>query len=91
MYNKFTLARKFIHYYLTAANGKGHGIHSPFMYSFVRSVLNDRKSYYAYAEIEEVRKRMLKDSTVVEVQDQLLQSAAQAEEWYAFKFRNNLQ
>lgn len=69
MYNKFTLARKFIHYYFTAANGKGHGIHSPFVYTFVRSVLNDTKSYYAYAEIERLRKRMLKDNAVVEVQD----------------------
>lgn len=69
MYNKFTLARKFLHYYLTAANGKGHGIHSPFVYRFVRSVLNDRKPYYAYAEIERLRNQMLQDSTVLEVQD----------------------
>jgi predicted O-methyltransferase YrrM len=69
MYNKFTLARKFIHYYVTAANGKGHGIHSPFIYTFVRSVLNDRKRYYAYAEIEQVRRRLLKDNSVVQVQD----------------------
>jgi predicted O-methyltransferase YrrM len=69
MYNKFTLARKFIHYYLTAANGKGHGIHSPFVYRFVRSVLNDHKRYYAYAEIEQLRSQMLKDSAVLEVQD----------------------
>lgn len=69
MYNKFTLARKFLHYYVTAANGKGHGIHSPFVYTFVQSVLNDNKSYYAYAEVEKLRRRMLKDNSVIEVQD----------------------
>src|SRR5215213_607460 len=69
MYNKFTLARKFIHYYLTAANGRGHGIHSPFIYQFVRNVLNDGKEYYAYDRIEEVRERMLKDHSVIEVED----------------------
>lgn len=69
MYNKFTLARKFIHYYVTAANGKGHGIHSPFVFTFIRSVLNDHKSYYAYSQVEQVRKRMLNDDTVIEVQD----------------------
>ena len=69
MYNKFTFARKFLHYYFTAANGKGHGIHSPFVYTFVRSVLNDSKNYYAYAEVEKVRRRMLKDNSVIEVQD----------------------
>lgn len=69
MYNKLTLARKFINYYLTAANGKGHGIHSPFIYQFVRDVLNDDKQYDAYAQIEAVRRRMLNDDTVIEVED----------------------
>jgi predicted O-methyltransferase YrrM len=69
MYNKLTLARKFIHYYFTAANGKGHGIHSPFIYQFVRNVLNDREQYDAYPRIEEMRKRMLKDATVITVED----------------------
>jgi len=66
VYNKFALARKFISYYLTAANGKGHGIHSPFIYQFVRNVLNDK---YNNAGIEAVRKRMLRDDTVIEVED----------------------
>jgi predicted O-methyltransferase YrrM len=69
VYNKLTLARKFIRYYFTAANGRGHGIHSPFIFALVRDVLNDDKQYDAYHRIESVRKRMLKDHTVIEVED----------------------
>jgi hypothetical protein len=37
----FTLFNYF-KYYFTASNGKGHGVHSPFVYSFIRSVLNNK-------------------------------------------------
>jgi predicted O-methyltransferase YrrM len=69
MYKKLTLARKFLHYYFTAANGRGHGIHSPFIYRFVRDVLNDKKQYEAYASIEKIRTQLLKDDTVIMVED----------------------
>lgn len=69
MYNKFTLAAKYLRYYVTASNGRGHGIHSPFIYRFVREVLRGKKNYYAFAEIEAVRDRMLADDMVIEVED----------------------
>ena len=31
--------------------GKGHGVHSPFAYRFIRSVLRERGSYYASTEL----------------------------------------
>jgi len=30
-------------YYFNASNGKGHGVHSPFVYNFIRSVLNNKE------------------------------------------------
>jgi predicted O-methyltransferase YrrM len=69
MFSKFTLAQKFLHYYSIASNGKGHGIHSPFVYQFIRQVLIDKKKYYAYSQVEEVRKRMLKDHSIITVED----------------------
>jgi predicted O-methyltransferase YrrM len=69
VFNKFTLAQKFLHYYSSASNGKGHGIHSPFVYQFVREILIDKKKYYAYSQVEHVRKRMLKDHSVITVDD----------------------
>ena len=69
MYSKFTLAEKYLLYYLTASNGKGHGIHSPFIFRFVQQVLNDKKEYYGYEEIEEMRDRMKVDDTIITVDD----------------------
>ena len=69
MYTRFQLAKKYLHYYLTASNGKGHGIHSPFVFDFVTKILNDTKSYPAYQPIESLRKKMLGDSTIIEVKD----------------------
>ncbi len=69
MYSSFQLAKKFIHYYLTAENGKGHGIHSPFVFDFVKNVLNDSKFYDCYQIIEPLRKQLLKNNKLIEVED----------------------
>lgn len=69
MYSHFRLAQKYLHYYLTASSGKGHGIHSPFVFDFIRSVLNDEQPYPAYKAVEELRKELKKDGSVLTVQD----------------------
>ena len=69
MYTRFQLARKYLLYYFTASNGKGHGIHSPFVYNFVRHVLNDTTKYDAYDQVELLRGRLLKDNRLLTVED----------------------
>ncbi len=69
MYSKLQLGKKYIQYYLTAANGKGHGIHSPFVFDLVTSVLNDDGHYYCYTTIEQVRAKLLADNTVLTLED----------------------
>lgn len=69
MYSPLRLAGKYLHYYLTAANGKGHGIHSPFVFDFVTKVLNDRYRYPAYDRIEDLRRRLCNDPTLLEIED----------------------
>lgn len=69
MYTRFQLAQKYLHYYLTAANGKGHGIHSPFVFDFIKNILNDKVTYSPYRLIEQKRKVLLKDSGIIEVED----------------------
>lgn len=69
MYSSFQLALKYINYYLTASNGKGHGVHSPFVFDFIEKVLNDKKEYACYSAIESQRNKLLKDDTVIEVED----------------------
>ena len=69
MYNRFQLAKKYLHYYLTASNGKGHGVHSPFVFDFIKNVLNDKKNYECYHSIENLRKELLRDKRVIDVED----------------------
>jgi len=69
MYSRLQLARKYIRYYLTASNGKGHGIHSPFVFDFIKNVLNDGQDYPAFRRIEALRARLVKDGTMLEVED----------------------
>jgi hypothetical protein len=38
----FTLFN-YIKYYFNASNGKGHGVHSPFVFSFITAVLNSKE------------------------------------------------
>ena len=69
MYSVFQLAKKYFRYWLTAQNGKGHGIHSPFVFDFIIHVLNDKKKYDSYLKIESIRKQLLKNDNTIEVED----------------------
>ena len=69
MYSNFQLAKKYLKYYFTASNGKGHGVHSPFVFEFIKFVLNDPKHYEIYDKAEALRKRLLKDEHFIEVED----------------------
>lgn len=61
MYSPFELGIKYLKYYVTASNGKGHGVHSPFVFDFITKVLNDDRQFYDYVYIENVRALMLVD------------------------------
>lgn len=69
MYSRLQIARKYILYYLTAKSGKGHGVHSPFVYDLIRNVLNDRRRPAIWGAIERLRARLLKDGSWLEVED----------------------
>jgi hypothetical protein len=69
VYNHFQLGFKYLRYYLTASNGKGHGTHSPFIFHFINKILNDKKHYPAYDKVESLRSRLLKDGTILMIED----------------------
>lgn len=69
MYSAPVLGWKYFQYYLTAANGKGHGVHSPFVFRFITDVLNDDRQYYAYSIIEPLRTALQNNTTNIEVPD----------------------
>jgi len=69
MFSKIQLAKKYIQYFLRASNGKGHGVHSPFVFDFISKILNDKQSYPCYKTIENIRSELLKNETVLEIED----------------------
>lgn len=69
MYNKFQSTARYLKYYLTASNGRGHGIHSPFVFDFISHVLNDKTIYPEYAEVEKLRNALLKDKSMLTIED----------------------
>jgi len=69
MYSITAITFRYILYCLRSLNGKGHGIHSPFVYDFVENVLNDNRFFYAYHEIEKVRAELLQNNEVLKIED----------------------
>lgn len=69
MYSLQTMALKYCWYYIKASNGKGHGVHSPFVFDFITSVLNDSREFYAYKTIERVRDSLLRNETLLQLRD----------------------
>ncbi len=69
MYSLPQLAFRYLQYRLRASNGRGHGMHSPFVFDFITRVLNDRSHYPAYNEIEALRHRLKQDRQVILVED----------------------
>ena len=52
-----------------SSNGKGHGTHSPFVYSFIKEVLNKQIPADKFDLIEQYRKQLLQDNEMVNVWD----------------------
>jgi predicted O-methyltransferase YrrM len=69
MYSSIQLAIKYLSYYFSASNGKGHGTHSPFVFDFIIHVLNDKTVYSEYARVEAQRRKMLSDKRMLAITD----------------------
>jgi predicted O-methyltransferase YrrM len=70
MYNSFQLAWKFLVYLLTSSNGKGHGVHSPFVFDFIVNVLRGKnEDVQAFKQIEAKRRVFEQSSLVLDVLD----------------------
>ncbi len=69
MHSGIRLGIDYLKYLVTARNGRGHGIHSPFVYDLVRHVFIDKTKYEAYRVPELYRKECLRDHRVLEVED----------------------
>ncbi len=61
------LLRQYIHYFFKRKTA--HGIHSPFVYDFIETVLKDNRYFYAFDEIKAIRNQLYSDSTILNIQD----------------------
>ncbi len=69
MYSTVQLAIKYFNYQLNASNSKGHGVHSPFVFDFIKNVLNDTRHFYNYDAIENVRQQLYTNNDVLTIED----------------------
>jgi predicted O-methyltransferase YrrM len=69
MYNSLQLLSKYIKFHIYASNGKGHGMHSPFVYQFITRILNDSTLYDDYHRVEELREKLHADNTMLTIED----------------------
>jgi len=66
---KLKFAIKFIRYKLFSKHRKGYGVHSPFLYRFVREILYGKQYFYAYDDIAELRYDLLNCNEKINVKD----------------------
>ena len=64
-YSTPTILIKYLYYYWVAANSKGHGIHSPFVYQFIRDTLNAKNALEQVENSAPVVKKILQEIEVV--------------------------
>ncbi len=69
MFSPLQSSLRFLRYYFTARNSKGHGTHSPFIFEFITHVLNDKEQYPEYEKVEALRKKMLADTTILSIDE----------------------
>lgn len=48
----------YLKFWIKAANSKGHGTHSPFVYDFIVNVLNDERVFYSFKELISQRRKL---------------------------------
>jgi predicted O-methyltransferase YrrM len=60
---------RFFRHLLTAGNTGGHGVHSPFLFDFVKNVIYEKHPYYVYSDVERLRKNMLADKQKIYFED----------------------
>ena len=62
-------AKSWLRHQLTAWNTGGEGVHSPYLFEWVRMVMMDKNAYYIWGEIERCREKVLRDERELEFVD----------------------
>lgn len=65
---KTRITYKYLKFFFTAKNTRGHGVHSPYVFNFIESLYN-KNPYYVFSEIENLRKELKKNGQILDVVD----------------------
>jgi predicted O-methyltransferase YrrM len=69
MFNKIIFAIRFLRYLLKSNHYYGHGIHSPFIYDFVRNVLFKKSNNTKLAQIRHYKKQLKQNKQIINFKD----------------------
>lgn len=69
MYAAPAILLRYLSFYKEAAHSKGHGMHSPFVYKFIREVLQDHSIYPEYRLWDSWRKALSRNTTQLAMQE----------------------
>lgn len=67
--DKIHFIYQYFYHFFTAKNSRGHGVHSPFLYSFTQEVIYEKNPFYAFSSIEERRAELHRDNRVLNITD----------------------
>lgn len=59
----------YVIHFVTARNSQGFGVHSPYLFDFIRYVISEKNPFYIFADIEKQREKLLNDSTIIQKND----------------------
>ena len=60
---------KYIKYLIFAKHRHGHGIHSPFVYELLTTVIENDDQFYIFNDIDNLRTQLLSSTNTIEVTD----------------------
>lgn len=67
MREQLQLIFRFLRFYWHATTS--YRVHSPFVFRFTQEILDDKRTYYAFPMLEQLRRRLLKDSRTIQITD----------------------
>ena len=67
--SSFSIALKYIRHVVSSGNSRGHRIHSPFIYQFVRKVLFNDDRIAAPIEVRKFYRKLREDKSVLNIKD----------------------
>lgn len=69
MYSPIQLGLRYLKYWISSSNSKGHGVHSPFVYELIDKVFTDDRNFYSFPLIEGAREELMYDHSEISVTD----------------------